>query len=85
MQTLIAILLILIWSCLLFGGGFFTRSIFLQQANKSETINNNYSIDNQSNGKEITPERQREAEKLKKQMENFFAYNGEEQEEITID
>ena len=84
MQTLIFIMLILIWSCLLFAGGFFTSSKFLKQANKSQAINNIYSIDNQASKKEMTPERQREAEKLKKQMENFFAYNGEEQDDINI-
>ena len=84
MQNFIFIILILIWSGLLFVGGFFVGCKYLQQSKRSHASNKNFWADKRLTEKELTPEQQREAERLKKQMQNFFTYNGEEQEEIIV-
>lgn len=77
-------MLILIWSGIVFGIGFFIGSGYLKRADKLQTGGKRCPADKISTEKELTPEQQREAERLKKQMQNFFNYNGEEQEEIIV-
>lgn len=82
MHNLILIMLIFIWNGLL-TSGFFVGLIYLRNEKKTQK-GNKYIIDTRNSEKELTPGQQREAEILKKQMQNFFTYNGEEQEEIIV-
>lgn len=82
MNTLILILLALLWSAVAFAGGFlFCLIKFNDKGLKLDTGQFSKPRDAP---KELTPEQERKIKILKKEIQNFANYDGTEQEEIIV-
>jgi len=79
MQTLILILLVLLWSAVAFTGGFFVCLYKFKETEKKERE------PPKEQTKELTESQQREVKRLKKQLQNFMLYDGSPQDDIHIE
>lgn len=79
MQTLILILLVLLWSTVAFTGGFFVCLY------KFKPISAKEREPPKEQTKELTESQQREVKRLKKQLQNFMLYDGTPQDDIHIE
>jgi len=87
MNTLILILLVLLWSTVAFTGGFlFCLIKFNGKGLKLDTSQFSKSRDapNKTSNKELTPEQELKIKKLKMELQNFANYDGTEQEEVIV-
>lgn len=83
MQTLILILLVLLWSAVMFTGGFFICLIKFKDNEKK--LNTEQMPKARDSPNELTPEQERKADRIKKELQNFMLYDGTPQEDIHIE
>ena len=86
MNTLILILLVLLWSAVMFTVGFLFCQITIKGKEiKLDSGHFSKARDKPKEDKMLTPEQERQIKILKQQMQNFATYDGSPQEDIHVE